>query len=83
MTPPREGAIVSYQNGSERVSLVQALQKTENHLAGPEVEVSCGFVRQQHRRPANQCPGQDDALLLSARELPGTMRSPRPKTDFI
>ena len=44
---------------------MQAFQKIEDHFAGPEVEVSGGFVGQQDRGLAHQSPGQHDALLLS------------------
>jgi len=46
----------------------------EQQLADPRardgVEIAGGLVREQHRRLRHERPGERDALLLSARELP-------------
>jgi hypothetical protein len=45
---------------------MQAFQKIEDHLAGPEVEVSGRFVGEQNRRFSHQSPRQHHALLFSS-----------------
>jgi hypothetical protein len=44
---------------------MQAFQKIEDHFTGPEVEVSGGFVGEQHGRFTHQGAREHDALLLS------------------
>ena len=51
----------------ELVRTVKALEEFENHLAGPEIEVSGGFIGQQDAWVADQRPGENDPLLLASR----------------
>jgi hypothetical protein len=44
---------------------MQAFQKIEDHLAGPEVEVSGRFVGEQNGRFSHQGASQHDALLFT------------------
>src|ERR1017187_9927929 len=63
---PGECEIVRDQNRGERMRTMQALQKIEDHFTGPEVEVSAGFVGEQHGGVSHQSPGQHDALRFRA-----------------
>ena len=62
---------------------MQAFQEFEDHLAGPEVQISRRFVGQQDGGLSDQRAGQYHALLLSSRKFTGAMRRPRPKPNFI
>ncbi len=57
---------------------METLQKLENHFPGPEIEVASGFVGEQNLRPSDQCTGQYDPLLFSARKFTGAVRPPCP-----
>ena len=46
---------------------MQVLEQTHDHLAGPEIQVAGGLVGQQNAGIAHQGPGQNHALLFSAR----------------
>jgi hypothetical protein len=46
VTTPREFHIMGNKNGGEPVGTMQTFQQFENHLAGPEIQVPCGFVGQ-------------------------------------
>ena len=54
---------------------MQILEQIHDHLAGPEVEITSGFVGQKDARVADQRAGQYDSLLLSALKLTRTMLS--------
>src|ERR1039458_2681616 len=77
---PRERQVVRDQNRSELMRAVQTFQKFEDHLPGPEIQISRGFVGQQHGRLSHQRPGQYDALLFSTRQLTRAMRRDRKST---
>jgi hypothetical protein len=49
------------------VCAVQVFQKVKNHLARPEIQISCWLIGQQNRRPSDQRAGQNYPLLFSAR----------------
>src|SRR6185436_9200663 len=46
------------------------------------IKVSSGFVSENQARVIDQCPGDGDALLLSTRELGGTMIRTVIQTDL-
>ncbi len=62
---------------------VEIFETIEDHLAGPEIEISRRLIGQEDIRSANQSPGEHHTLLLSTRQLPRTMRRPRRKPDFF
>ncbi len=57
-----------HQDGAAAFA-VDLIEQTENLLAGGGVEISGGFVAQQHYRLEDQRPGYGDALPLAAGEL--------------
>jgi hypothetical protein len=54
---------------------MQILEQIHDHLAGPEIEIACGFVGQEHTGIANQRASQYHSLLLPTRKLTRTMLS--------
>jgi len=66
-TTTSECEIVRNEYRRELVRAVQIFQEFEDHLAGPEIEVSRGFVGQQHARFADQRAREGNPLLLPAR----------------
>ena len=67
MASPREGKIVRHENRGQRVRPVEVFEMIEDHLAGPEIEISRGFVGEQNGRPTDQGTSQNDSLLFPAR----------------
>jgi hypothetical protein len=51
--------------------LVQLIYQRHDLLAGFTVQVAGGFIRQQYRRVAHQCPCNSNTLALPARQLVG------------
>jgi hypothetical protein len=45
---------------------VQGSQEIEDHLSGPEIQISSGLIRQQNRRVSDQGTGQHHPLLFAS-----------------
>ena len=67
ITTPGERDVVGDKNGRELMRTVQVFEEFENHLAGPEIEVSRGFIGQQHSGTTHERARESDSLLLSPR----------------
>src|SRR5688572_31269010 len=50
-------------------ALIQTAQQVEDFLAGLRIEISGGFVSQNHERVIGERPGDGHTLLLPAGEL--------------
>lgn len=62
---------------------VEAGEQQENVFAGARIEVSRGFVGQEHGRVCDERARNGHALHLTARELLGPVFDPLTETDFM
>ena len=62
---------------------MQILEQVEDHLAGSIIEITGGLIGQQDARIASQGSGQSNALLLSSRKFPRTVRGAVLQSNFI
>ena len=61
---------------------VQLEQQLDDALAGDRIEIAGRLVREQQRRPGHEGPGNGDALLFAARELPRVVLTARRQIDL-
>ena len=68
----RHGLLLVVRHVDERDAelVLNPLEEELHLLAKLEIERTERLVQQQHSRPAHECPGQRDALLLASGELP-------------
>ncbi len=85
VAPARESQIVSDQDRGEPVGLVKAGQELEDHLPGPEIEISSWLVGQQDRWLSHQRTGQNDTLLFPPDNSPARChaRAPSPTSSNL
>src|SRR5258706_15098133 len=81
--PAGEIQIMSHMNRGKTARAMQVIQKIHDHFTTPKIEAAGGFVGQQNTGIAGQRPGQNDALLLAAREFAGAVRCPVSQTHFF
>jgi len=62
---------------------VQGSQEIENHLSGPDIQISSWLVGQQNRGIAHQSPCENDSLLFPTGQLPRTMPSACSKSYLL
>ena len=62
---------------------VEIVQQIENFFAGPQIQIACGFIGEQHPWRSYQRPGQDHTLLFAARKFTGPVRRARAKSDLF
>jgi hypothetical protein len=76
----RESQIVRRNQRRQLVLAMQPLQQLENGPSILLVQVSGGFICQQHARPSDERPGDRHALLFPSGKLPcavvGSVREP-------
>ncbi len=75
--------IVRYMNRSKIARAVEFLDEAHDHIARLVIEAAGRFVSQKDFRIPNQGPGQNDPLLFTAGQFPGTMGGSIFKADFI
>gem|GEM_PF-4236125 len=62
---------------------MKVLNEAHDHFTSPEVEASGGFIGEQNTWVTDECAGQNDPLLLSARQFARAMRGAAPQSNFI
>ena len=67
--------------------MVQLVDQVHHVVAGPDVDAARRLVQQQEVGATQQCPRDEDALLLSAGQFPdvpvGELAEPEPLEDSI
>src|SRR6476620_9285198 len=63
----RDGVVGGHDD--RRAGAVDAVEQLDDAEAGVGVEVACGLVGEQDRRPVDEGPGDRDTLLLTTGEL--------------
>jgi hypothetical protein len=66
------GSVLSTSEAQGRFTTTSSL-RIHDFDRRPTVEISCGLIGQQDRRPVDQCARNGNALLLPARQLRGKM----------
>ena len=56
------------------VSTMQIREQTDDHFAGPEIQVASRLVREQERGFSDKRARKRHSLLLAARQFPRAMR---------
>ena len=64
-----EDRIVSDEDERGSLSTIQSEQEVEHVRAIAGVEIACGLICEHDGRAEDECAGERDPLLLSAREL--------------
>ena len=73
---------MGYQHDGSAL-LMQACQYFHYFFASGRIEISSGFVGQQHEWIIGQRAGNGDTLLLSTGKLTGAMSQPVAQTDLL
>jgi hypothetical protein len=70
------------EDGCKLVAAVDLSEHLYHSIGSSEVEITRGFVGQQHSRISDQSAGQHHALLLTAAQLSGAMRGAVGQTNL-
>ena len=75
--------VVRDQDHRDLLSLVQLSKQRDHFATGLGVQVTGGFIPHQNRGAIDECPGDGDTLLLTARKLARVMMIAITQSDLI